>query len=75
MLYGVTPFYSETLVNTYANIMNHANSLKFPENVNVSDACLDFMKSEFSIYIHQYLHTHKYFLVLFRNNIFISNTV
>ncbi|KAK4475102.1 hypothetical protein MN116_002191 [Schistosoma mekongi] len=44
MLYGVTPFYSETLVNTYANIMNHANSLKFPENVNVSDACLDFMK-------------------------------
>ncbi|CAH8459930.1 unnamed protein product [Schistosoma haematobium] len=32
MLYGVTPFYSETLVNTYANIMNHANILKFPEN-------------------------------------------
>uniref|UniRef100_A0A3Q0KQ33 non-specific serine/threonine protein kinase n=1 Tax=Schistosoma mansoni TaxID=6183 RepID=A0A3Q0KQ33_SCHMA len=44
MLYGVTPFYSETLVNTYANIMNHVNSLKFPENVNVSDTCLDFMK-------------------------------
>ncbi|CAH8458604.1 unnamed protein product [Schistosoma curassoni] len=31
MLYGVTPFYSETLVNTYANIVNHANILKFPE--------------------------------------------
>ncbi|CAH8641325.1 unnamed protein product [Heterobilharzia americana] len=45
MLYGVTPFYSETLVNTYANIMNHVNSLKFPENVNVSEACLNFMKS------------------------------
>ncbi|VDP05774.1 unnamed protein product [Schistosoma mattheei] len=45
MLYGVTPFYSETLVNTYANIMNHANILKFPENVNVSDAYLDFIKT------------------------------
>nr|CAH8874812.1 unnamed protein product [Trichobilharzia regenti] len=45
MLYGVTPFYSETLVNTYAHIMNHETYLKFPENVSVSDSCLDFMKN------------------------------
>ncbi|VDP71982.1 unnamed protein product [Echinostoma caproni] len=44
MLYGDTPFYSETLVNTYAKIMSHAASLRFPENVSVSDSALDFMK-------------------------------
>ncbi|KAA3674869.1 Rho-associated protein kinase 1 [Paragonimus westermani] len=44
MLYGDTPFYSETLVNTYAKIMSHANHLKFPEGLAVSEAGLDFMK-------------------------------
>ncbi|GAA38101.2 Rho-associated protein kinase 2 [Clonorchis sinensis] len=44
MLYGDTPFYSETLVNTYAKIMSHANHLKFPDSVQVSEAGLDFMK-------------------------------
>ncbi|CAL8097532.1 unnamed protein product [Calicophoron daubneyi] len=44
MLYGDTPFYSETLVNTYAKIMSHAQNLHFPEAVHVSDSALDFMK-------------------------------
>ncbi|KAF6777792.1 hypothetical protein AHF37_02491 [Paragonimus kellicotti] len=44
MLYGDTPFYSETLVNTYAKIMSHANHLKFPEGLAVSEEGLDFMK-------------------------------
>lgn len=31
MLCGVTPFYHESLSFTYANIMNHQNSLIFPD--------------------------------------------
>lgn len=44
MLYGDTPFYSETLVNTYAKIMSHSSHLRFPDGVNISDLGVDFMK-------------------------------
>ena len=39
MLVGETPFYSETLVGTYTNIMRHDKSLRFPdpEDVALSD--------------------------------------
>ncbi|XP_028966927.1 rho-associated protein kinase 1 [Galendromus occidentalis] len=40
MLCGVTPFYHESLSFTYANIMNHQNSLAFPDpdEVTLSEA-------------------------------------
>ena len=31
MIYGDTPFYAEALVTTYSNIMNHEQTLKFPD--------------------------------------------
>ncbi|KAM9778571.1 rho-associated protein kinase 2-like isoform 5-T5 [Syngnathus typhle] len=36
LLVGVTPFYAESLVGTYGNIMNHKNSLSFPDDVEMS---------------------------------------
>lgn len=36
MLVGDTPFYADSLVGTYGKIMDHANSLAFPEDVEVS---------------------------------------
>ena len=32
MLYGETPFYAESLVKTYANIMAHKTELRFPDD-------------------------------------------
>jgi len=32
---GETPFYAESLVATYANIIDHKNKLEFPEEANV----------------------------------------
>ncbi|XP_061667989.1 rho-associated protein kinase 2-like [Syngnathoides biaculeatus] len=36
LLVGETPFYAESLVGTYGKIMNHKNSLKFPDDVEMS---------------------------------------
>lgn len=36
MLIGDTPFYAESLVGTYGKIMDHKNSLRFPDDVEIS---------------------------------------
>lgn len=36
MLVGDTPFYADSLVGTYGKIMDHKNSLKFPDDVEIS---------------------------------------
>lgn len=38
LLLGETPFYADSLVATYSKIMNHKNSLQFPEDVEISDS-------------------------------------
>ncbi|KAK9533314.1 hypothetical protein VZT92_008438 [Zoarces viviparus] len=37
MLVGDTPFYADSLVGTYSKIMDHKNSLKFPDDVEISE--------------------------------------
>lgn len=37
LLVGDTPFYADSLVGTYGKIMDHKNSLNFPEDVEVSN--------------------------------------
>ncbi|XP_047365122.1 rho-associated protein kinase 2 isoform X2 [Vespa velutina] len=36
MLVGDTPFYADSLVGTYSKIMDHRNSLHFPQELNIS---------------------------------------
>ncbi|XP_065578443.1 rho-associated protein kinase 1-like [Artemia franciscana] len=45
MLVGDTPFYAESLVGTYGKIMDHKNSLRFPDDVDdISDKAKDLIK-------------------------------
>ncbi|KAJ3028534.1 UNVERIFIED_CONTAM: hypothetical protein HDU68_001467 [Siphonaria sp. JEL0065] len=44
MLFDEVPFYSESLVETYAKIMGHEKSLEFPSDIEVSSDALDFIR-------------------------------
>uniref|UniRef100_A0A914HGK4 non-specific serine/threonine protein kinase n=1 Tax=Globodera rostochiensis TaxID=31243 RepID=A0A914HGK4_GLORO len=44
MLVGETPFYSDSLVNTYSRIMDHDRQLQFPGDVSVSEHAKDIIR-------------------------------
>ncbi|KAJ3399310.1 Serine/threonine-protein kinase MRCK beta, partial [Chytriomyces hyalinus] len=44
LLYDEVPFYSESLVETYGKIMDHENTLKFPDDITVSKDGLDLIR-------------------------------
>ena len=41
MLFGETPFYAESLVETYARIMNHEDSFRYPDDAEISTEAKD----------------------------------
>ena len=44
MLFGDTPFYAETVIGTYGKIMDHKNSLEFPDDVQIGPSAKDLIK-------------------------------
>jgi len=44
MMVGECPFFSESLVGTYSNIMDHEKTLKFPDEVGMSKSCVDLIR-------------------------------
>jgi len=42
---GECPFFSESLVGTYSNIMDHERTLKFPDEVGMSPSCVDLIRN------------------------------
>ena len=47
MLFGNTPFYAESLMGTYSNIMNAQTYLTFPDEIESSAECKDLIRSLF----------------------------
>ncbi|XP_066911652.1 serine/threonine-protein kinase MRCK alpha-like isoform X2 [Clytia hemisphaerica] len=45
MIYGETPFYAESLIETYGQIMDHKSKFKFPDDYEVSDSCKNLLSS------------------------------
>ncbi|XP_041484434.1 rho-associated protein kinase 2-like isoform X3 [Lytechinus variegatus] len=41
MLVGDTPFYADSLVGTYSKIMDHRNSLEFPDDISITGPAKD----------------------------------
>ena len=44
LIVGETPFYADSIANTYARIMNFSSNLFFPEDVPMSDVAKDLIK-------------------------------
>ncbi|XP_077991876.1 rho-associated protein kinase 2-like isoform X2 [Glandiceps talaboti] len=45
MLVGDTPFYADSLVGTYGKIMDHKNSLSFPDDVEISGSAKSLIRA------------------------------
>lgn len=45
MICGETPFYSDDLVTTYSKIMSHTSSLHVPDDILLTDSCLNFINT------------------------------
>ena len=60
MLFGETPFYAESLVETYARIMNHEDSFRYPEDAaeisaEAKDLIPKYVFLSFSLSFHPFL--------------------